>query len=101
MSIAIIEEVIVKSSGRICLIVRCPFCQSRHFHDLGYIQKQYQYPCSPRHSTCGSNLAIPYHLVIQKDKYPQLVIQYYSKYFKSEDFTDVLKCILQTRLKTI
>lgn len=98
MSTAVIEEVAVKSSGRISLAVRCPFCQSRHFHDLGYIQKQYQYPCSVRHSACDSNLTIPYHLVILTNKYPQLVIQYYSNHINSKD---LLKYVLQNRLKTI
>jgi len=101
MSIALIEEVVVKSCGRISLAVRCPFCQSRHFHDLGYIQKEYQYPCSVRHSVCDSNLEIPYHLVILQDKYPQLVIQYYSNRLKTEDYTDLLKYVLRTRLKVV
>jgi len=101
MSIAVIEEVAVKSCGRISLAVRCPFCQSRHFHDLGYIQKEYQYPCSIRHSTCGSQLQVPYDPVILQDKYPLLVIQYYSNHLKTDDYQDLLKYVLHTRVKTI
>lgn len=101
MSIAIIEEVIVKSSGRISLAVKCPFCQSRHFHDLGYIHKTYSYPCSIRHSVCASKLEVPYHLVIQKKQYPSVVIQYYSQYMTKDEYEDVLKDMLYTRLETM